>query len=119
MNILIVEDDKVLSLLLSKMVEKMGFSVVDTAVGGNEAITKAKEQNPDLILMDIMLEDDVDGIDAMKALRSSNIQIPVIFITGNSDIYNKERAKLTNYIDYLVKPISFELLKETIAKVKD
>ena len=116
MNILIVEDDKVLSLLLSRMVQKIGHSVVGTAVAGNEAVNKATSLKPDLILMDIMLEDDVDGIDAMKSLRSSDIQIPVIFITGNSDIYNKERAKETNYIDYLVKPISFELLKETISK---
>ncbi|RNC85383.1 MAG: response regulator [Balneola sp.] len=117
MKVLVVEDDKVLSLLLSKMVEKMGLSVIGTAVAGHEAITKAKELIPDLILMDIMLEDDIDGIDAMRQLRKEKIGIPVIFITGNSDVYNRERAKETNYTDYLVKPISFDLLKETISKV--
>ena len=118
MDVLIVEDDKVLSLLLSKMVDKFGANVVGTCVGGQEAIDKAKLLSPDLILMDIMLEDDIDGIDAMLKLRDDKIDIPVIFITGNSDTYNRERAKKTDYIDYLVKPISFDLLKETIKKVK-
>ncbi len=117
MNILIVEDDKVLSLLLTKMVEKLNFTVAGTAIAGREAINKSNELKPDLILMDIMLEDDLDGIDAMLELRKNGSQVPVIFITGNSDIYNRERAQETNYIDYLVKPISFELLKETIKKV--
>lgn len=69
MNVLIVEDDKVLSLLLTKMVEKINSTVIDTAVAGSEAITKAKELNPDLILMDIMLEDDIDGIEAIISLE--------------------------------------------------
>ncbi|MBO6524367.1 MAG: response regulator [Balneolaceae bacterium] len=118
MNVLIVEDDKVLSLLLSKMVDKIGANVIGTCVKGQDAISKAKTLSPDLILMDIMLEDDIDGIDAMLALRRESIDVPVIFITGNSDTYNRERAKQTNYIDYLVKPISFDLLKETIEKVE-
>ena len=118
MNVLIVEDDKVLSLLLSKMVDKLGVNVVGTCVAGQEAIDKAKKLSPDLILMDIMLEDHIDGIDAMLQLRIDNINTPVIFITGNSDSYNRERAKKTNYVDYLVKPISFDLLKETMKKVK-
>lgn len=119
MNILIVEDDKVLSLLLTKMVEKLNYSVVGTLVTGKETITQAFELKPDLILMDIMLEDDIDGIDAMLELRKKSMDTPVIYITGNSDIYNRERAKKTNYVDYLVKPISFDLLKETIKKVED
>lgn len=119
MNILIVEDDKVLSLLITKMVEKIGYNVIDTAIAGHEAIHKTQLINPDLILMDIMLEDNIDGIDAMLELRKKSFETPVIYITGNSDVYNRERAKKTDYIDYLVKPISFDILKETIKKVKE
>ncbi|GAB5408858.1 MAG: hypothetical protein Wins2KO_32500 [Winogradskyella sp.] len=118
MNILIVEDDKVLSLLLTKMVERLNYQVIGTCVSGHEAITKIKALKPDLILMDIMLEDDIDGVDAMLEIRKKSLTTPVVFITGNSDIYNRERAKKTNYVDYLVKPISFDLLKETIKKVE-
>jgi len=116
-KVLIVEDDKVLSLLLIKMMEKMQMQVVATVTEGREAIRCAKELNPDLILMDIMLEDDVDGIDAVASLQSEEINIPVIFITGNSDAYNRERAEAIQYVDYLVKPINLYVLKESVEKV--
>lgn len=118
-KVLIVEDDKVLSLLLIKMVEKMNMEVAGTATEGKKAIQLAKELNPDLILMDIMLEDDVDGIEAMLTLQNEGHNFPVIFITGNSDSYNRERAQAINYIDYLVKPISLSILKDSILKLEN
>ncbi len=118
-KVLIVEDDKVLSLLLIKMMEKMDMQVVATVTEGREAIRCAKELNPDLILMDIMLEDDVDGIDAVSTLQNDQINIPVIFITGNSDAYNRERAEAIEFVDYLVKPISYNILKDSVDKVKN
>lgn len=116
-DVLIVEDDKVLSLLLSKMVEKLGLNLLGICTTGKGAIEKIRESKPDLVLMDIMLEDNVDGIEAMLTLRKESNETPVIFITGNSDVYNRERAKETNYIDYLVKPINLEILRESIEKV--
>ncbi len=118
-KVLIVEDDKVLSLLLIKMMEKMEMQVIATVTEGREAIRCAKEMDPDLILMDIMLEDDVDGIDAVSSLQNDAINIPVIFITGNSDPYNRERASRIEYVDYLVKPISYNILKDSVDKVKN
>lgn len=117
MKVLIVEDDKVLSLLLTKMVERMGFEVVRSVSKGADAISSAAETNPDLILMDIMLEDDIDGIDAMLKIRESQPEMPVIFITGNSDPYNRERAEETDFIDYLIKPVSYEELQDSMNKV--
>lgn len=117
MNVLIVEDDKVLSLLLSKMIEKLNFKVIGTSSKGSDAIAKANNLIPDLILMDIMLEDDVDGIDATKEFQKTNDTSKVIYITGNSDCYNRERAGETNFIDYLVKPVSLNDLKLSIAKI--
>jgi len=117
MQILIVEDDKVLSLLLTRMIEKMEHMVIDNVTKGIHAIEKATELKPDLILMDIMLEDDIDGIDAMLQIRKKGMEMPVIFITGNSDPYNKERAKETNFIDYLIKPVNYQELEESISKV--
>ncbi len=118
MKILIVEDDKVLSLLLSKMIQRLGYDVLEIVTKGREAIKRVKELEPQLILMDIMLEDDVDGIDAMLTLRKENNNTPVIYITGNSDPVNKERAKETDYIEYLIKPVGFEDLKKTIHDFK-
>ncbi|MAL16400.1 MAG: response regulator [Balneola sp.] len=117
MKIIIVEDDKVLSLLLSKMIQRLDYDVLEVITKGQEAIEKIEALNPDLILMDIMLEDDVDGIDAMLALREKSIDTPVIYITGNSDPLNRERAKSTNYVEYLIKPVGFDELKNTIASL--
>lgn len=117
MNVLIVEDDKVLSLLLTKMVERLDYNVVGSASKGSEAIEKTIELTPDLVLMDIMLEDDIDGIEATKEFQKTNTTSKVIYITGNSDSYNRDRANATEFIDYLVKPISLDELKSSILKL--
>lgn len=117
MNIVIVEDDKVLSLLLSKMIERLGFKVMTVLSKGEDAIVQIAELKPDLVLMDIMLEDDIDGIQAMLTLREKGYQTNVVYITGNSDPVNKERALATNYIDYLIKPVGFDELKQTLSSI--
>lgn len=118
MRILIVEDDKVLSLLLSKMIERLGYEVIDVVTKGQDAIEQVEKTSPDLVLMDIMLEDDIDGIDAMIALRNKGVTVPVIFITGNSDPGHQERAKVTDYEEYLIKPVGFDDLKKNIEMVQ-
>ncbi len=117
MNVLIIEDDKVLALLLSKMVERLDYHVLGTYAKGSDAIDKAQELTPDLVLMDIMLEDDIDGIEATIEFQKNNKTSKVIYITGNSDSYNRERANSNEYVDYLVKPISLDDLKKSIQKI--
>lgn len=117
MKIIIVEDDKVLSLLLSKMIQRLNFEVLEVITKGQEAIEKIEALKPDLVLMDIMLEDDIDGIDVMLTLRKKSIETPVIYITGNSDPMNRERAKETDYLEYLIKPVGFDELKNTINSI--
>ena len=116
MRIIIVEDDKVLSLLLSKMIDRLGHEILEVITKGSDAIEQIEKLQPDLVLMDIMLEDDIDGITAMKNLREKGFTSPVIYITGNSDPVNFERAKETDFTDYLIKPVGFDELKETILK---
>lgn len=114
-SILIVEDDMILSMVLERMILKLKHSVAGKKITGKGAIESAKALEPDLILMDIQLKDDIDGIDAMHEIRSSS-DVPVIYITGNSDQYNLSRARETNFVDYLVKPIQMKDLKESINK---
>lgn len=116
MEIFIVEDDRVLQLMLKKMVERLGHQVSGTAIKGSEATEKIITTTPDLLLMDIQLKDDIDGIQVVQSVKK-DLDIPVIYITGNSDIKFKERANSFGYIDYLIKPISFETLTESISKV--
>ena len=116
MNILIVEDDQLLSLMMCRMIEKMNHQVVDAVTKGELAVEKVGEYPVDLILMDIILEGEMDGIDAIKEIKQRS-EIPVIYVTGNSDPLTIERAKETNFIAYLVKPVTEQILAETIQKV--
>lgn len=104
-NVLIVEDDMLLSLVEERLIEKMGHKVVAKVGTGKEAIDKAKELTPDIILMDIVLKGDIDGIEAMEEIRKHS-NVPVVYLSGNSDRFNFERAKKTGFTDYLVKPIT-------------
>lgn len=104
-NVLIVEDDMLLSLVEERLVEKMGHKVVAKVGCGKDAIEKARELNPDIILMDIILRGDMDGIQAMEEIRKHS-SVPVVYLSGNSDRFNYERAKKTGFTDYLVKPIT-------------
>ena len=114
-NVLIVEDDMILSMVLERMILKLNHSVIGKVNAGQAAIDSARELNPDLILMDIQLKDDIDGISAMHEIRN-NSNVPVIYITGNSDEYNLSRAKETGFVDYLIKPIQMSDLKNSINK---
>ncbi len=104
-NVLIVEDDMLLSLVEERLIEKMGHKVVAKVGTGKDAIDKAKELGPDIILMDIVLKGEIDGIEAMEEIRKHS-NVPVVYLSGNSDRFNYERAKKTGFTDYLVKPIT-------------
>jgi CheY-like chemotaxis protein len=117
MNVLIVEDDKVLSLMLTRMIEKMGLKIVGVSSNGHDAVQKALTLKPDLILMDIMLDDDTDGIDAAREIKNYLKEIPVIYITGNSDRANRDRASEVGFHDYLVKPLIFDDLAASISRL--
>ena len=114
-TVMIVEDDLILNLLYESYLEKLGYDAEGELVYGKTAIEVARRITPDLILMDISLEGEMDGIDAMKEIRKFS-DVPVIYITGNSDPYHVQRAKDTNYIDYLVKPIEFNDIKDSLER---
>lgn len=116
MNIFIVEDDQLLLLMLNRMITKMGYSVVGTATNGYDAIEEINKITPDLILMDIILKDEIDGITVAETVKKHR-NYPIIYITGNSDSFYKNRAEAVGYHDYLVKPTSFEKLATSIKKL--
>ena len=116
-KVLIVEDDLILNLLYESYMEKLGFETEGELVYGKTAIEMAKKVEPDLILMDISLEGDMDGIDAMLEIRKFS-DVPVVYITGNSDKAHQIRARETDYTDYLIKPIEFNELKTSLIKAE-
>jgi len=114
-KVLIVEDDLILNLLFRSYMEKLGYNVVGELISGQMAIDAAREWDPILILMDITLKGEMDGIQAIKEIQTFS-DAPVIYITGNSDSYHRTRAKETGYLDYLVKPIVFDELKASVER---
>lgn len=115
-TVLIVEDDLILNLLYESFLEKMGFETHGELVYGKTAVDMTRKINPDLILMDIALEGDMNGIEAAQKIREFS-DVPVIFITGNSDPEHKDRAMATPASFYIVKPIELEGLKQALSKI--
>ncbi|MCG8372044.1 MAG: response regulator [Balneolales bacterium] len=115
-KVLIVEDDMIISLVIENMVKELGHSVVGKATSGEEAINLALENKPDLVLMDIRLKGEMDGIQAVTAIKEK-IDTSVIYLTGNSDRVNYDRAKETDFIDLITKPFTITDLTKSMEQV--
>lgn len=83
-RILVVEDEYILAINLQESLESLGYTVLDIADSAEGAIVKANELRPNLILMDIRLRGEMDGIQAAEQIWQ-NLQIPAIYVTGHSD----------------------------------
>lgn len=103
-RILIVEDEGIIAQDIETTLEKLGYEVPAIAVVGEEAIEKASELRPDLVLMDIVLWGGMDGVEAAAHIRE-RLHIPVIFLTAHSDNATLQRAKVTGPYGYIVKPL--------------
>ncbi|WP_414469054.1 methanogen output domain 1-containing protein [Methanobacterium sp. ACI-7] len=102
-KILIVEDEKILAMGLKHKLDIMGYEVVGITSSGLEAIEKAREEFPNLILMDIVLKGQMDGIEAAQKIINL-YNIPVIYTTAYADEEILERAMVTEPYGYLTKP---------------
>ncbi|XHX78234.1 MAG: ATP-binding protein [Stenomitos frigidus ULC029] len=103
-QVLIVEDESVIAADVKDCLENLGYTVLAIAVSGEGAITTATALRPDIVLMDIRLKGEMDGIQAAEQIWS-RLRIPVIYATGYSDRYTMERAKATGPFGYVLKPI--------------
>ncbi|PEN14763.1 sigma-54-dependent Fis family transcriptional regulator [Longibacter salinarum] len=102
-RILIVEDEFAVAMELEDRLENLGYDVVGHELRGREAIQRAEETEPDLVLMDIRLDGRMDGIDAAQQIRTK-LHVPVVFVTAYSDDETLERAKETAPFGYVIKP---------------
>ncbi|MDR8390871.1 response regulator [Aliifodinibius sp. S!AR15-10] len=113
-NILIVEDEMIIALMLDQMVTKQGHNVIDKVSTGEAAVESAQRHKPDLILMDIRLGGQLDGIQAMQKINEQN-PTSVIFVTGNSDDSYKKRIKEIDHLAFLTKPVTFHELSRSLS----
>ncbi|NJD77007.1 MAG: response regulator [Candidatus Methanoperedens sp.] len=102
-RILVVEDEVIVAEDIRRTLQNQGYDVPSTVTSGEDAIKNAKENNPDLALMDIFLQGEMDGIETAKQMRSL-FDIPVIYLTAYSDKKILERAKITEPFGYIIKP---------------
>lgn len=102
-NILVVEDESIVSKDIQNSLKKLGYNVVGASNNGEDAIVMAREQHPDLVLMDIMLKGEMSGIDAADVIRKE-LNIPVIFLTAYADESTLAKAKITEPYGYILKP---------------
>lgn len=103
----------IISLVVENMIKKLGHDLVGKAASGNEAIELAMEHKPDIILMDIRLKGDMDGIEAVTEIKK-HIETSVIYLTGNSDKANYDRAKDSGCIDLISKPFTIGELTRSL-----
>ena len=112
-KILIVEDEAIIAMEIESQLQSLGYEITSIVDTSEKAIKKAKEDKPDIILMDIRIKGEMDGIDTAEAIRSQ-FGIPVIFSTAYLDEERIERAKITMPFGYMLKPIQERDLRVTI-----
>jgi DNA-binding response OmpR family regulator len=112
-KVLIVEDDPLSARDLRSEVKGLGFEVAGLAESANEALSAAYESRPDLALMDIQIDGNMDGIQTAQVLRDK-YQVPVVFLTSSSDEATISRAAQAMPYGYLVKPFKLNDLKSSI-----
>jgi CheY-like chemotaxis protein len=112
-KVMIVEDEAISAMILEDFLTESGYDVIGPVSGGREAISLALATKPNLILMDIMLDDDIDGIEATIEIHKI-IDIPVLYLTASNDKLTYARAEKTKLSGILIKPFQFSKLKKMI-----
>lgn len=112
-RILVAEDEAIVAQNLKDTLHTYGYEVVSTVASGEDAISITGEEHPDLVLMDIVLHGDMDGVEAAAEIRS-RFGIPVVYLTAYADDTTLKRAKVTGPYGYLVKPFEERELLVTL-----
>jgi DNA-binding LytR/AlgR family response regulator len=102
-TVLVVEDESIVSKDIQYSLKKLGYEVIGSSATGAKAIELALELKPNIVLMDIMLKGDINGIEASAEIKKS-LNIPIIFLTAYADENTLEKAKITEPYAYILKP---------------
>ena len=112
-KILIVEDEMIIAANIAMQLNNLGYQVTGTLPRGEDVIPHIEENLPDIIIMDINLKGDLDGVDIVHAIQKT-FKIPIVYLTANADNANFNRAKLTNPFAFISKPFKKIDLQHTI-----
>ena len=103
-SVLIVEDEFIVAEEIAEILRQKGYSIVGVRATGEEALEAVTEFSPDVVLLDIHLSGEMDGVDVAKDIRKNNEQVAVIFLTAYDDEAHLARAKATFPAAYILKP---------------
>ena len=112
-QIMVVEDESIISKDIQHTLRNLGYGIAAVAFSGKEAIEKAKETRPDLVLMDIVLKGEIDGIETAEQIHAQS-DVPIIYLSAYNDEKTLQRAKITEPYGYLLKPFQERELHTTI-----
>jgi PAS domain S-box-containing protein len=112
-RILVVEDQRLIAADIENTLKKLGYVVVGNVASGEDAISKSDHLRPELVLMDVRLRGEIDGIEAAEIIRD-RFNVPVVYLTAYADEETIIRAKKTTPFGYLVKPFNERELRATI-----
>ena len=115
LRILLVEDETFTRLYFRDLLSELGHTVVETAETAAAAVAAAGEHGPDLVLMDIRLAGEGDGIEAAIEIRN-RLGVPLIFLTAHTDPETRRRAEAAGALEYLVKPVRVWTLQEALER---
>ena len=115
--IVMVEDEALIAMDLSMRLASAGYDVDHIFATGEEIVSFAKDRKPDLVLMDSRLAGPMDGVEAMRRLRHTHPDLPIIFITGYAGQAFIDQAAGLDPVACLTKPVNFHLLLEHIQSV--
>ena len=113
-RVLVVEDESIIALATTANLKRMGCEVVATAATGQQAVDFAVRKRPDVVLMDIMLEGSMDGIEAATRIRERHPDMPIIYCTAYTDVGTRVLAARTNPKAFMGKPLDYGALKDLI-----
>jgi DNA-binding NarL/FixJ family response regulator len=103
-TILIVEDEGIVAQDLMEALTRLGYRICGVASEGTQAVAMAAQLRPELVVMDVSLRGDIDGIQAARMMQEHSY-LPIIFLTGHRDNETLHRAVLTGPLGYLIKPV--------------
>ncbi len=112
-RILVVEDESIVAMGIEHRLQALGYQITASVASGEAAIERVAETRPDLVLMDIQLQDAMDGIEAAEQIRN-RYNIPVVYLTAHTDPRTFERAKVTEPFGYIIKPFQERDLHITV-----
>ncbi len=118
LKVLIVDDESLIRCGLEKFVKNEGFTAF-TAGSGTKALKIIEDKEPDIVLLDMKLQDSIDGLEILKVIKSSRPEIIVIMISGQRELYSAVTAMKLGARDYQEKPIDFDKLKETLDNIRE